>query len=139
MNNLALIAILASQSWITDCVMTQSESRQGYARDTARFQNSSEGEPQLYAAFKTVWYEDSGCTKPQNHETETLAIVKLGRELSKMGSATLFEADFYSMGRLELGAIELDGSKNQIRISKTSFGNSRSTMVSIFPYYGAKP
>ena len=134
MLKIALIALLTSQSWTTDCIMSQSTSHQGYSRETATFTTADT----LKYSFKTEWFSDSGCNESQNAVEEIEGSILIGEVIAGGMNGKTFEADFVRENKTELGAIEINTNQKSIRLSKTSFGNSRNTMLSLFPYFGTR-
>jgi len=122
-----LIALLTAHSWTTDCIMTQKDLYQGYTRETVSFSS----EASLKIRFNTIWFHDANCEKPQGIITEKEAFLALGKPIT----SNMLEADFLTPNKTELGALEYNASPKSIRMSTTSFGRSRNTMLSLFHYF----
>jgi hypothetical protein len=113
--------------WSSTCIQTQLNGRQGFVKEIYAFEEGGDYE------FVREWYEDSGCKKLRESDSEVGTVV-IGNRLSGMFiSGNTFEADFRAVDGVDLGALSL--SNNSLKIARGMKNSSmRNTMLGIFEF-----
>lgn len=119
--------ILIAGLWITGCVQTQTQGKQGYLVEAYQISEAGDFE------YSRTWHRDDACQRPILEERES-GRIEIGEKITNMFSGNqTYEADFKSSPGTDYGAIEL--SNGTLRIARGSKGSGlRNTMLSLFGF-----
>lgn len=113
--------------WTTNCTQTQTNTNQGFARDSYSIEKDGH-----YTLTRT-WYVDGACSAEKDQEVEE-GNLEIGRKLSGMFiNGETYEANFSDSRGTDLGAISKSG--NALKLARgTKNSTFRNTMVGFIEF-----
>lgn len=113
--------------WTTNCTQMQTNTNQGFARDTYAIEKDG------HYAFTRTWFVDGVCSVEKDAEVET-GTLEIGKKISGIFiSAPTFEANFNEASGTDLGAISSNG--KSLRLARGMKNSTfRNTMVGFIEF-----